>query len=240
MRRNTVIELEIRTHDLERSIRFYEGVFGWHVTRSGEATAAIDTGALPAGALLEVPRDRLIGVAPHVVVEDCRATTEAFVAVGGQLWVPLTQLGDGSWLSHGADPWGNELALWQPAAPEEPRFGGPSAHAFCALDLFAPKPLDAARLYEVLLGWRFEAAPSAREVLVAKDAGLPLGVRLRAPGKGGPRGVLPHVATPDVARTLRKATEAGGRVLSQAPQGAGATVGALLDPTGARLGLRRA
>lgn len=116
---NTFGWVEFRTANVERTARFYEGVFGWKVTEKetvdGTPVWIFDTGGEPR---LEDLRRGGIWLRPgeeprlvvYVEVDDIDATLRTVVALGGQVVSPRVPLA-GAYLAFFKDPDGLLLGL---------------------------------------------------------------------------------------------------------------------------------
>jgi predicted enzyme related to lactoylglutathione lyase len=112
-----VVHFEIGTRHCARAAQFYSSLFGWQVSDGGHATL-IDTGSAqgiagniaPAG---EAP-DHYVTI--YVQVDDIAASLRAAEALGARLLVLATDVGGVGHYGWFADPDGNVIGLWTPAA----------------------------------------------------------------------------------------------------------------------------
>jgi len=110
--------LEIPTDDVARSVRFYQGVFGWPVRKRGDGATAFDDGVgeVSGAWVTGRPASPSPGLLLYVMVDNVEATVEAVVAHGGRIVQPLGA--DAPELTaRFADPDGNVLGLYQEPAP---------------------------------------------------------------------------------------------------------------------------
>jgi predicted enzyme related to lactoylglutathione lyase len=110
--------LEIPTADVERSVRFYQGVFGWAVRKRGDGATAFDDGVgeVSGAWVTGRPASPTPGLLLYVMVDSAEATAEAVVAHGGRIVQPLGV--DAPELTvRFADPDGNVLGLYQEPEP---------------------------------------------------------------------------------------------------------------------------
>lgn len=106
--------LEIPATDLDRSIDFYEGVFGWSIRRRGDGAAAFDDGVGQVSGTWVTgrPASRDAGLLIYVMVDSVAATVETVLAHGGELVQPIGK--DAPEITaRFRDPAGNLLGLYQ-------------------------------------------------------------------------------------------------------------------------------
>jgi predicted enzyme related to lactoylglutathione lyase len=109
--------LEIPTDDVDRSVRFYQAVFGWPVRKRGDGATAFDDGVgeVSGAWVTGRPASPTPGLLLYVMVDSVEATAEAVVAHGGRIVQPLGA--DAPELTaRFADPDGNVLGLYQEPA----------------------------------------------------------------------------------------------------------------------------
>jgi predicted enzyme related to lactoylglutathione lyase len=110
--------LEIPTDDVDRSVRFYQAVFGWPVRKRGDGATAFDDGVgeVSGAWVTGRPASPTPGLLLYVMVDSVAATAEAVVAHGGHIVQPLGA--DAPELTaRFADPDGNVLGLYQEPEP---------------------------------------------------------------------------------------------------------------------------
>lgn len=78
--------LEIPTTDIDRSVRFYQGVFGWKTRRRGDGSIAFDDGVgeVSGAWVTGRPSSPNPGLLLYVMVDSLTATVEAVTAHGGR------------------------------------------------------------------------------------------------------------------------------------------------------------
>jgi hypothetical protein len=230
----------IRTRSVDRAKDFYGFVFDWTFQEWGDHYVLIDTGAHPGGGLAPVANPEPPGVTSYVLVADVEATLRRAGDIGGRVVTPRTEEpGVGAW-AHLADPWGNELGLWQASAPP-PAPRGSGRNGFCWLELNAPLLDPTADYYEKLFGWDFFYDPGRYATYAhTRFEGKSFGVGLVAdePAVRQISGVLVHVYADDLAATGALIAARGGQVVlgpTEIPE-----VGycsEFLDPEGNRLAI---
>ena len=113
---------EITARDLDRSVAFYENVFGWQFRRSASAGDDMEyiefstDGGEPIGGLYDV--DKMPGrqeVPPHfisyVAVDDVNDTANLALELGGRVLRPPTDIPNVGRMAVIADPTGGTMAL---------------------------------------------------------------------------------------------------------------------------------
>ena len=83
--------LEIPTADLERSVEFYTGVFGWTTRRRGDGATAFDdaVGGVSGSWVIGRPASKTPGLLVYVMVDSIEKTVASIVAHGGRIVQPL-------------------------------------------------------------------------------------------------------------------------------------------------------
>jgi len=106
--------LEIPTTDIDRSVRFYEGVFGWKTRRRGDGATAFDDGVgeVSGAWVTGRPSSPNPGLLLYVMVDSLTATVEAVTAHGGRIVQPVG-VDSPELTARFADPDGNVLGLYQ-------------------------------------------------------------------------------------------------------------------------------
>jgi len=115
--------LEIPTTDIDRSVRFYEGVFGWKTRRRGDGATAFDdaVGEVSGAWVTGRPSSPNPGLLLYIMVDSLTATVEAVTAHGGRIVQPVG-VDSPELTARFADPDGNVLGLYQ-----EPTLSAPDA-----------------------------------------------------------------------------------------------------------------
>ena len=106
--------VEIPATDIDRSVDFYQAVFGWSIRRRGDGQVAFDDGAGEVSGTWVTgrPPSREPGLMVHVMVDSVAATIEAVIAHGGELVQPIGKDAPEitAWIG---DPAGNVIGLYQ-------------------------------------------------------------------------------------------------------------------------------
>lgn len=241
MRDNALRFVEIRTHDLVRSERFYRAVFAWILTRpaAGVPAATINGDDGPVGVLLQVPSNVPRTVCPYVAIDDCAAAARRAVQRGAALLIDRELAGDSAWFSLTLDPWGNHLALWEQhepqvasveggqspsGAPEEGRGPGHEEGAvsegspFVWLELHTPQLDEAMDYYASVTGWKLQRIERGPRGVPAAD-GLAAQVTLESAELQAGHGSLVYIEVSDLAQVAAEIAKMGGTVLARFDHG---------------------
>ena len=113
-RHGKICYLEIPTTNIERSVAFYQAVFGWQTRRRGDGAIAFDdaSGEVSGAWRTGRPASGTPGLLLYVMVDSIVATIAKVIAEGGRIVQPLG--GDAPELTaRFADLDGNVLGLYQ-------------------------------------------------------------------------------------------------------------------------------
>jgi len=106
--------VEIPALDVERSIEFYQAVFGWQVRRRGDGRAAFDDGVgqVSGAWVTGRPASPTPGLLIYIMCDSVAGTVDAIVANGGEIVQPIGA--DAPEITaRFRDPAGNVLGLYQ-------------------------------------------------------------------------------------------------------------------------------
>jgi uncharacterized protein len=109
-----VCYLEIPAIDVDRSMKFYEAVFGWAIRRRGDGSIAFDDGVGEVSGTWVVgrPPSSGPGLLVYIMVDDVAATVDLVTANGGEIVQRIG--GDAPEITaRFRDPGGNVLGLFQ-------------------------------------------------------------------------------------------------------------------------------
>lgn len=112
---------EIPAVDVQKSVRFYESVFGWNIRRRGDGSIAFDDGVGQVSGTWVTgrPASTKVGVLVYIMVDSVVATIDAIVAQGGEIVQPLG--GDAPEITaRFTDPAGNVFGLYQHPVDQKP------------------------------------------------------------------------------------------------------------------------
>jgi predicted enzyme related to lactoylglutathione lyase len=106
--------LEIPAQDIERSVKFYETVFGWNIRRRGDGNFAFDDGVSEVSGTWVKGRapSNAPGILIYIMVDSVGETIEKIEANGCEIVQPIG--GDAPEITaRFRDPGGNVLGLYQ-------------------------------------------------------------------------------------------------------------------------------
>lgn len=117
MRNGKVCYIEIPADDIDRSVSFYQDVFGWQIRRRGDGSIAFDDGVGEVSGTWVTGRPPSIepGLLIYIMVDSVAATVEAVIANGGTIVQPIGMDAPEITARFG-DPAGNVLGLYQQPA----------------------------------------------------------------------------------------------------------------------------
>jgi predicted enzyme related to lactoylglutathione lyase len=113
---NPFVHIELRTQDVEKSKKFYAGMFDWKLAEiPGMDYTMIEVGEGTGGGMMrnpvpEMPDNWL----PYIMVADVAASTKQAQALGATIGREVTEIPDMGWFSVILDPTGAAFGLWQP------------------------------------------------------------------------------------------------------------------------------
>ena len=107
--------LEIPAVDIQRSVSFYQEVFGWRIRRRKDGSVAFDDGVGEVSGTWLTGRKPLadVGLLVYIMVDSVVSTLETIVAHGGRVVQPIGA--DAPEITaRFTDPAGNIFGLYQP------------------------------------------------------------------------------------------------------------------------------
>jgi predicted enzyme related to lactoylglutathione lyase len=116
MSANSIVWWELATHDQEKSVRFFEKVFGWEF-RLDESVGfyKMKNGnfTLDGGGIFTLRRAKLPFMALYIQVDDIHAKAKLIQEHGGFIADPPAELAPGEWLCLFNEPSGVTFAMIQ-------------------------------------------------------------------------------------------------------------------------------
>jgi len=109
--------LEIPAADIERSVAFYQEVFGWNIRTRGDGSKSFDDGVGQVSGAWRTGRPPMteVGLLVYVMVDSVADTVAKVTAAGGTIMQPIGA--DAPEITaRFADPAGNILGLYQEPA----------------------------------------------------------------------------------------------------------------------------
>jgi len=115
---NPFVHIELQTQDLEKSKKFYTGMFDWKLKEMpGMDYTIIEVGEGTGGGMMKKPApDMPDNWLPYIMVDDIAASTKKAQALGATIAKDVTEIPDMGWFSVITDPTGASFGLWQPKA----------------------------------------------------------------------------------------------------------------------------
>lgn len=112
---NPFVHIELLTQDVEKSKKFYSGMFDWELENlpSGEYTI-IKVGDGTGGGMMKKPEPSMPdNWIPYVLVDDVKASTKKAQSLGATVYKDVTEVPDMGWFSVLKDPTNAMFGLWQ-------------------------------------------------------------------------------------------------------------------------------
>jgi len=112
---NPFVHIELQTQDLEKSKKFYTGMFDWKLKEMpGMDYTIIEVGEGTGGGMMKNPvPDMQDNWLPYIMVDDIAASTQKAQALGATICKDVTEVPDMGWFSVITDPTGASFGLWQ-------------------------------------------------------------------------------------------------------------------------------
>ena len=237
---------DLATENVDAAKSFYGAVLGWtfrEVPGAPAAYALIESGGTKVGGVFRQARPAGAKVGSRwlalVSVRDAGAAAQYVRDKGGQvLLAPVAVRGRGT---HAVfrDPQGAVFGVLA-ASDGDPADTPVEDGDVFWVDLFTTAPLDAASFYSGLAGYEVfpgDASWGRDRWILATENIARAGLVAVAPGKTAP-GWLPYILVDDVAGTLTRASNAGGKVVV-APRAdlLGGNLAVIADPLGGVVGI---
>lgn len=111
---NPFVHVELQTQDMEKSKKFYTGMFGWKLEEmpGGGGYTLINVGEGTGGGMMQVP-ELPSRWTPYILVDDAKASTKKAKSLGATVVKDVTEVPDMGWFSIIIDPTGAVFGLWQ-------------------------------------------------------------------------------------------------------------------------------
>jgi hypothetical protein len=115
---NPFVHIELHTKDVDKSKKFYAGMFDWKMEAiPGMDYTIINVGEGTGGGIMKNPMpsdpDNWL---PYIMVDDVAASTKKAKSLGAAIAKDVTEVPDMGWFSVIVDPTGAAFGLWQPKA----------------------------------------------------------------------------------------------------------------------------
>ncbi len=235
--------VDVSSTDVESSVAFYRGLFGWDCTEAGDPA---ETGGYR---MFEVGGVAVAGIGPnqpdagppmwntYVTVADVDATAKAITDAGGTILAPPMDVMTAGRMLVAMDPSGAVFSAWQ--AGESIGAGivnEPDSLSWNELNTRDPDTAE--RFYGAVFGWTAEknhmgdGSVYTEWHLDGAGVGGMLDMRGRVPDEVPPHW-LTYFAVADCDATVAKATELGGTVMLPPMDVMPGRFALLADPQGA-------
>jgi predicted enzyme related to lactoylglutathione lyase len=235
--------VDFSTPDLDASIAFYGGLFGWEVPeaenseQTGGYRQATKDGHPVAGMMPQMQEGQPTAWTTYISVADAEATAAAVASAGGAVIAEPMQVLDLGKMAIFADPTGAAFGIWQPLSfigaglVNEP--GAIAWNELNTRDLAAAK-----EFYGAVFGWEFEDMESPEGLYsMIQLGGRPVGGILDMAGRGVPEQIPAHwqvyFGVEDTDATLEAAKGSGGGVMVEPIDIPFGRFAILTDPHGA-------
>ena len=115
---NPFVHVELQTQDLDKSRKFYAGMFDWKLEdMPGMGYTIINVGEGTGGGMMKKPvADMPDNWLPYILVDDVIASTIKAQTLGATIRRDVTEVPDMGWFSVITDPTGATFGLWQTKA----------------------------------------------------------------------------------------------------------------------------
>jgi hypothetical protein len=115
---NPFVHIELQTQDVEKSRKFYAGMFDWKLEDiPGMEYTIVNVGEGTGGGMMKKPDSGIPdNWLPYILVDDVAASTKKAQALGATIVKEVTEVPDMGWFSVILDPTGALFGLWQAKA----------------------------------------------------------------------------------------------------------------------------
>lgn len=115
---NPFVHIELQTRDVEKSKKFYAGMFDWKLEDiPGMDYTMVNVGGGTGGGMMKNP---VPGIPdnwlPYIQVDDVAASTKKAQSLGATIATDVTEIPDMGWFSVILDTTNAAFGLWQPKA----------------------------------------------------------------------------------------------------------------------------
>ncbi len=112
---NPFVHIELHSKDIDRSKKFYSGLFDWKLEEAGMDYTMITVGEGTGGGMMKDTRsggpDNWL---PYILVGDVKESIKKARTLGGTVIEDITEIPDFGWYSVIKDPTGAVFGIWQP------------------------------------------------------------------------------------------------------------------------------
>jgi predicted enzyme related to lactoylglutathione lyase len=234
--------VDLGSPDLDASIAFYGGLFGWTAERGGEEFGGYSTflkdGKRVAGVMPLMSPQQPVAWSCYVSTDDADKTTELVQGAGGQVIAPAMDVGDLGRMAVYLDSHGAAIGVWQPGQHTGAELV--QEEGVCNwIELASRDPEKAIGFYESVFGWATDRKEGYTEFVVNGEsvAGL-MDMPPMVPAEV-PSYWMPYFQAGDPAAKAEQAAGLGATVLHPYMEMANVAFSVVQDPHGATFGLLR-
>ena len=231
---------DVATNDIDASIAFYAGLFGWECERGGEEFGGYSTflrdGKRLVGLMPVMSPEQPVVWTCYVSSEDAHKTTELVQSAGGTVLAPPMDVADLGTMAVYLDSHGAAFGIWQPKAHTGAELVGEEG-VLSWIELASRDQGAATAFYTAVFGWGVHANPGYTEFQVngqsvAGMLDMPEMVPAQVPSYW-----MPYFQAEDPAAQAQKAAALGGTVLVPFMEMENVAFSVVMDPCGATFGL---
>ena len=231
---------DVATSDIDASIAFYGGLFGWECERGGEEFGGYSTflrdGKRLVGLMPAMSPEQPIVWTCYVSSDDAPKTTELVQSAGGTVIAPPMDVADLGTMAVYLDSHGAAFGIWQPKAHTGAELVGEEG-VLSWIELASRDQGKAKEFYTAVFGWGVHENPGYTEFQVngqsvAGMLDMPEMVPAQVPSYW-----MPYFQAEDPAAQAQKAASLGGTVLVPFMEMANVAFSVVTDPCGATFGL---
>ncbi len=239
--------LDISSSDLDRTIAFYQGLFGWTSERGSAEFGGYTTFSKDGQPVAGAAGKRAEDPSPvdywglYLATVDIDADTARAVDKGATALYPPMQVAEFGKMAGLVDPSGAVVSLWQPGSHtgfgvhDEP--GAPSWFELASRDVDAAKTF-----YADWWGWTYDEATEVDMAYTTASVNGQMAAGLMDATPFLPEGVPSHwsfyVCVADMRAILAKVTELGGQVIQGPDESPFGLLAAVTDNAGATFKLQ--
>jgi predicted enzyme related to lactoylglutathione lyase len=249
--RGRFLWMELMTSDVEAAKAFYTRAIGWGTQLFGDGTpmpgfdepyALWITNAEAIGGVMKLPEEaRSMGAPPHwlayIGTPDVDASTRLVKELGGQVYVPPTDVPTIGRIAVVADPQGATFALYKPLEWTDTPLAEPKVGQLAWSELLAGSWQEAWTFYERLFGWSktdsLDMGPMGIYQLFGIGKRSLGGMFTKPADMPAPPHWLYYFRVSDMDGTVERIKAAGGKVLNGPMPVPGGAITQCMDPQGA-------